>query len=225
MGALKHRWYSGAVGDGLGGGIWDEIHLMDKKYWNIWHLKEPGSSCSPTVVPPSRVAKCWVTVEAQTPPIAVSGGACAEGHQQPDVSSPSSPQPLPGRPRARAHVPNRDSVRHSGTQATPDVSGRSRRWGTRSGDRFCGEQRSWAAGRASLGRRSGDVGRTAANMRFWHTGGEPAARGRSRGSRAGPTAPRPLPGEPAGPEAVSEAPLGWARVLGRPVRGPPFQPL
>lgn len=49
-------------------------------------------------------------------------------------------------------------------------------------------------------------------------GGEPVVRGSSRGCRAESAVPRPVPGEPASPGAVSEAPLGRARVPGRPVR-------
>lgn len=71
--------------------------------------------------------------------------------------------------------------------------------GSRSGAQGCGGERSWAAGRAWPGQRSGDVGRLAANMRFWHIGGEPAVPGGTRGCRAGPAAPRPVPRDPAGP--------------------------
>ena len=63
------------------------------------------------------------------------------------------------------------------------------RGGTRSGAQGCGGERSWTAGRAWPGQQSGDVGRAAANMRFWHIGGESAVRGRSGGRRAEPVTP------------------------------------
>lgn len=200
--------FHSVVGGGLRGEIWAAIHFINESTepytWRTLTAEKPGGRFSPIVVTPSRSAARF-----GDPGRPISRGSRSWGPQpalrqragpaRPPVtpSVPTAP-PCPGARMLWTSPPCVTEWPRTPRQ-TLTCRGGAGRGGAGSGAQDCGVEQSWAAGRAWPGQRSGHVGRVGANMRFWHIGGEPAVRGRSRGGRAERAAARPVLREPAGP--------------------------